>query len=925
MNDDRTWHAEPAEAVLAALESTRTGLAGEEAAARLRRHGPNALSEARGRGPLMRFLLQFHNLLIYVLLAAALVTAALAHWIDTAVILGVVVINALIGFFQESKAERALAAIRDMLAPAATVLRDGRQQQRPAETLVPGDVVLLASGDKVPADVRLIETASFAAQEAALTGEANPVDKSPRPVAAGAPLGDRQSMAYAGTLVARGRARGVVVATGQDTELGRISEMVSRVPALSTPLLRQMGALARQLTVAVLVLAGLTMLFGILIHGASIEDMFMAAVGLAVAAIPEGLPAILTITLAVGVTRMARRNAIIRRLPAVETLGAVTVICSDKTGTLTHNELTVQQVLTTGGDYAATGVGELSEGEVLRGDRPVTLAGEPDLEAAVLAALRCNDAELTQAEGGDWRLSGNPMDGALLTLARKAGLDVAFQRAACPRDDVIPFESEHKYMASLHHDHTGHGYIYVKGAPERVIELCSRQLAGGTPEPIDAEAWHRRLNRLAADGQRVIAVAVRPAADGQTALTFADIEQADIQHADMGERDQGLILAALFALADPPREDALTAMAACRSAGITVKMITGDHAATAHAIARRFGLGERGEVLTGRQLDAIDDTALVAAARDAEVFARTTPGHKLRLVRALQAGGEVVAMTGDGVNDAPALKRAEVGIAMGRKGTEAAKEAAEMVLADDNFASIAHAVEAGRTVYDNLRKAILFILPTNGGEALIIMAAVLLGRALPITPVQVLWVNMITAVTLALALAFEPPEADIMRRPPRRADEPLLSRFLLWRLGLVSLLLLCGVFGLFLWQRQSGAPVEVARTLAVNALVMGEIVYLFNTRRMRLPGWSLENLLGNPVALAAVAAVVGLQGAFTYVPSMQYVFATGPLGPAHWAAVAGFGAVLFAVVELEKAVLRRRAADSPARPGRGAARHPATR
>jgi magnesium-transporting ATPase (P-type) len=904
MEPETPWHASPVDQVLASLEARREGLSEAEAASRLARFGENRLGEERGRGPLERLLAQFHNLLIYVLMAAGVITAALDHWIDSAVIFSVVIVNALIGFLQEGKAEKALAAIRGMLAPQAQVLRDGHRQTVAATTLVPGDLVLLRSGDKVPADLRLLSARNFATQEAALTGEALPVDKSPEPAAAAADLGDRHSMAYAGTLVAQGQATGIVVATGRHSELGRITELVAQVPPLTTPLLRQMADFARTLTIAILVLAVAVMGFGVFVHGLSLEAMFLAAVGLAVAAIPEGLPAILTITLAVGVTRMARRNAIIRRLPAVETLGAVTVICSDKTGTLTRNELIVQQVVTAATDYQVSGVGYGEDGEI----REVANLGEhPDLEAAVLAALRCNDAELNKADDGRWRVAGNPTDGALLALAAKARLDISFQRQACPRSDVIPFESEHKYMASLHHDHAGRGYLYVKGAPERILELCRYQLRDGHPVPLDTAHWQARTERLAGEGQRVLAIAYRPMPREQIALDFKDI-RAD------------LVLIALFGITDPPRKTALAAVEDCRSAGIAVKMITGDHAATARAIARYLGLG-RGAVLTGRELDAIDDQALVARAQETDVFARTTPEHKLRLVRALQAGGAVVAMTGDGVNDAPALRRADVGIAMGQNGTEAAKEAAEMVLADDNFASIAHAVEEGRTVYDNLKKAILFILPTNGGEALTILAAVALGRMLPITPVQILWVNMATAITLALALAFERAEPDIMRRAPRRADEPLLSGFLVWRIVFVSLVLLAGTFGLFLWQRAAGAPIEVARGVAVNALVMGEIAYLFNSRRSRLPGWSRESLFGSRIALIAVAVVVVLQLAFTYLPVMQLVFAVGPLDLVHWAAILGFGLVLFAVVELEKLALRR-FFGKPAATGGGSERSP---
>jgi magnesium-transporting ATPase (P-type) len=894
---DLPFHAQTVHNAVAAVDSdTEHGLSGEEAARRLAEHGPNRLPTAARRGPLKRFAQQFNNVLIAVLLAAGVVTGALGHWIDTGVILGVVLINALIGFLQEGKAENALAAIAAMLSPQANVTRDGHRQQVPAEDLVPGDLVHLASGDKVPADLRLVRARSLQIQEAALTGESVPVDKDTEAVEPDADLGDRRGIAHSGTLVVAGRGTGVVVATGAATEIGRISSMLSQVQTLTTPLLRQMTVFGRYLTAGILALAAFAFGFGYLVRGYSLDEMFLAAVGLAVAAIPEGLPAIMTITLAIGVSAMARRNAIIRRLPAVETLGAVTVICSDKTGTLTRNEMSVRRIATLDTTYAVGGEGYGAEGEITRDGEPAPLTDDPALADAIRAGDACNDAELTPDpdDPTDRRLNGNPVDGALKALALKAHAAGGFQAAhAGGRHDTIPFESVHKFMASLHERPDGGRVIWLKGAPEQVLAQCATARGHSGDEPLDAEDWHDRLDALAHEGYRLLAVAERPADDATHGLTFAEIERG------------GFTLLGLFALLDPARAEAATAVADCKAAGIGVKMITGDHAATAGAVARELGIGENARVLTGHQLDSMDDDALARAVAETDVFARTTPEHKLRLVSALQARGAVAAMTGDGVNDAPALKRADVGVAMGKRGTEAAKEAAEMVLGDDNFASIAAAVREGRIVYDNLIKAILFILPTNGGQAFTLLAAIAFGTLLPITPVQILWVNMVTAVTLALALAFEAGEPGVMNRPPRRRDAPILSGFLIWRVAFVSALLVIAVFGLFTFARDSGMEIAAARTLAVNTLVAGEIVYLFSARRLNGPALSRDALASARPALISVGLVVGLQGLFTYWGPMQTLFGTAPLDAAAWAAIGGCAALLFAAVEAEKAILRR--------------------
>ncbi len=895
--DGAPWHARPHDAVIDTLAvDPAEGLTGAEAEDRLARHGPNSLPEAPRRGALARFFAQFNNVLIYVLIVAGVVAGALGEWIDSAVIAAVVIINALIGFIQEGKAEQAIDAIRDMLSPEAVVTRHGERKTIAAETLVPGDIVHLKAGDRVAADLRVIDSRSMQVQEAPLTGESAAVEKTTDPVDPDAALGDRASMLYSGTMVSFGTGTGIVVETGGATEIGRISGLISQDRGISTPLIEQMGVFGRWLTLVIILLAGGTLGFGLLFRDYTTTEMFMAAVSVAVAAIPEGLPAIMTITLAIGVTRMAKRNAIIRRLPAVETLGAVSVICSDKTGTLTRNELMVRSLATATGRYAVSGSGYAPDGE-LSSEEGGDAAGDDIRWAAQVAAL-CNEAQIRHRDG-EWALNGNPTDGALLAFAAKAGLDADTARKETPAEKTIPFDSAHKFMATTHLMADGERMALVKGAPERLLEMCDTE---GTPEnsaPIDRDRWHAVMDDLANGGQRLIGVAMRPLA-GDEDLTFDTV-------------GSGLMFLGVMGLIDPARPDAIEAVATCRAARIDVKMITGDHAATATAIAREFGIvkanqeegGAARKALTGRELDAMAADELAEAGAEVDVFARTTPENKLQLVTALQQRGHVVAMTGDGINDAPALKRADVGIAMGIKGTEAAKEASEMVLADDNFASIAHAVEEGRTVYDNLKKAILFILPTSFGQALVVIAAILAGMILPITPVQILWVNMVTAVTLALTLAFEPAEADIMRRPPRPRSEPLLSPFLVWRITFVSVLLLIGAFSLFVYQRHLGVELEVARTVAVNSLVMGQVFYLLNTRHMLMPSLTFEGLFGSRLCLGGIAAVLCLQLIFTYAPFMNFLFDSGAMDTTQWMLVIGVGLALFFLIELEKLVVRR--------------------
>lgn len=897
--EPRPWHCLAPGQVLAQLDSASLGLLTTEANDRLRRHGPNRLQMAEGPAWWRRVLAQFNNLLILVLLAAVVVTALIGHLLDSAVILAVVLLNVSIGVLQEGKAEKALAAIRHLLAPHASVWRDGRLQDIDAADLVPGDVVQVASGDSLPADLRWLQINNLRVDESALTGESVPVEKAVAPVAADAALGDRLCMGYAGTLVTQGQARGVVVATAGATEMGRIGRLLESVEQVTTPLVRNMGQLARWITLAVVAAAAALFAFGTWVRGMPVAEMFMTAVGLAVAAIPEGMPAIMSITLAIGVQRMAARHAVIRRLPAVETLGSVTVICSDKTGTLTRNEMTVQQVVLASGVVDVEGAGYVPQGALRRKGhhlQPAELFREaPVLLALAEAAALCNDASL-HPEAGLWQLAGDPTEGALLTLAMKAGIDPLELARERPRTGAIPFESEHRYMATAHAaadgEPAGHDLL-LKGAPERVLTMCSHQLADdGQTVPLDEAFWQRAIDEQARAGRRVLALA-RGRVDATTAL-------------DSRSGVEGLTLLGLVGIIDPPRQEAIEAVAQCRAAGIRVKMITGDHGVTASAIARQLGMGDRLRAVTGPEIEAMDETALQQAVQDTDVFARASPEHKLRLVRALQARGEVVAMTGDGVNDAPALKQADVGVAMGRKGTEAAKQAGAIVLADDNFASIAHAVEEGRTVYDNLRKTVTFLLPINGGESMSLLVAVLFGLSLPILPVQILWVNMVSSVALAMVLAFEPTEPGVMQRAPRPPGEAMLSPFVIWRIVLVSTLFSLGIFGMYQWSLDRGAPVEVARTMAVNTLVAMEVFYLFSVRYLKAPSFSLAGVQGTPRVLLAVGLVVVLQALFTYAPFMQLWFGTRALEPAQVLLCALAGLAVLVLLEGEKWVVRQR-------------------
>lgn len=887
----QSWHAHGTEYAAQTLNSPENGLSGGQATARLAKYGPNELAAAKPRHPLMRLLMQFNNLLLYLMMAAGIITALLGHWVDAGVLWGAVVINALIGFVQEGKAENALSALRSMLAPHATVIREGKRQEINAADLVPGDRVLIAAGDRVPADLRLVQARELRVDEASLTGESLAVEKSTEAVAADAVLGDRDCMSYSGTLVVGGQGVGIVVATGLHTEFGRITRMLSSMEQVSTPLIRKLNSFSFQLALVILALAAVTFLFGVFWRGYALTDMFLMSVALVASAIPEGLPAIMTITLALGVQRMARRNAVIRRLPAVETLGSVTIICSDKTGTLTRNEMTVQLMVTSGGSYQVSGVGYAPQGEITALNGKPQASRQPDLLAALQVGVLCNDSTHQHSEDG-WHIVGDPTEGALLVLGAKAGLHPDSLARQWVRLDSIPFESANRYMATHNKDEDGNDWLLVKGAPEQVLNMCRWQLDGDSLREIDVDYWRRMANDIAGRGLRLLALARKPGAPASGLLETTDMEA-------------GFTMLALAGIIDPPRTEAINAVEQCHAAGINVKMITGDHADTARAIGAQLGIGVGKPAITGAEISLLDDAELRRLVKEIDIFARASPEHKLRLVQAMQDNGNIVAMTGDGVNDAPALKRADVGVSMGMKGTDAAREASDMTLTDDNFATIATAVREGRAVYDNLRKFILFMLPTNGGEALVVIAALLLGLTLPLTPAQVLWINMVTAGTLGLALAFDPPDDNIMSRPPRPPQEPLFNAFFIWRLTLVSVLMMLGAVTLFLYKLDAGASLEVARTMAVNTVVLCEVVYLINSRRLRRCVLDREGLFGNRYALLTIGVTLLLQFIYIYWAPMNMLFGSAPLSANEWLLTLAAALVLFFSVEAEKIIVQR--------------------
>lgn len=876
------------EEVLKNQQSQPSGLTHDEASARLARDGLNALPEKAGKPAWLRFLAHFHDVLIYVLIAAAVLTAVMGHWVDTAVILGVAVINALIGHIQENNAEKSLKSIRNMLSASAVVVRNGQHETVATTDLVVGDIVVLRAGDRIPADLRVMEAHNLRVEEAILTGESTVVDKTADALAGELPLGDRKNLLFSGTTISAGAGLGVVIATGEATELGHINQMMTGIEKHRTPLLVQMDKLGKAIFSLILAMMAGLFIFSLLLRDMPMSELLLSLISLAVAAVPEGLPAIISIILSLGVQTMARKRAIIRKLPTVETLGAMSVICSDKTGTLTMNEMTVKAIITAdknyrvqGNSYEPTGEIHVEEDDALAEIAPGSL-----LESYLRTIDLCNDSQLIRDDQGHWGITGGPTEGALKVLAAKAMLPAV----ECELRSKIPFDSQYKYMAT-HYRIGNDERVLVTGAPDVLFKLCQLQQTANGTEAFTQPHWEAEIARYAKEGLRMVAAAWKPARADASTLTHDCL-------------NEGLIFLGIAGMMDPPRPEAIAAIGACQQAGIRVKMITGDHPQTAMSIGGMLGIHNSGRAVTGYELEQMDDAELAEAAVTYDIFARTSPEHKLRLVKALQEKGEIVGMTGDGVNDAPALKQADVGIAMGIKGTEVTKEAADMVLTDDNFATIASAVQEGRRVYDNLKKTILFIMPTNLAQGLLIVVALLAGNLIPLTPVLILWMNMATSATLSFGLAFEAGERNIMRRPPRQSNENVMDGFAIWRVGFVGTLIAACAFTLEAWLQPRGHSPEFIRTVLLQTLVTAQWVYMLNCRVS--DGFSLgRGLLMNKGIWLVSGILLLLQLAIIYVPFLQMLFGTEALPLRYWGITFAIGIALFFIVEIEKPLTRK--------------------
>ena len=887
-NTHRQAYQQTLAQILEQKQTQPEGLSRAEAAARLQKLGPNALPQKKGKPAWLRFLAHFNDVLIYILLAAAVMTAVMGHWVDTAVILGVTVINALIGYIQESNAEKSLQSIRNMLSSDAQVIRDGKHATIPTTDLVPGDIVVLRAGDRIPADMRLIEAHNLRVEEAILTGESTVVDKHTDALTGDLPLGDRTNMLFSGTTVSAGGGVGVVVATGQATELGRINQMMADVETNRTPLLVQMDKLGKAIFVIILAMMAVLFVFSVLLRDMPMGELLLSLISLAVAAVPEGLPAIISIILSLGVQAMARKRAIIRKLPTVETLGAMTVVCSDKTGTLTMNEMTVKAVITADSCYRVDGDSYEPVGNLyLEGsNEPVKVQPYTVLEKYLRTIDLCNDSQLVRNELGHWGITGGPTEGALKVLATKASLEPVTTELVAK----IPFDSQYKYMAT-HYKLDAEEWVMVTGAPDVLFALCEQQQTARGLATFDRAYWESEMERFARQGLRMVAAAIKPADIGATTLDHSDLQQ-------------GLIFLGIAGMMDPPRPEAVDAIHTCQTAGIRVKMITGDHPQTAMSIGQMLGIHNATEAMTGYQLEHMDDDELAKAAVEYDIFARTSPEHKLRLVKALQKNGEVVGMTGDGVNDAPALRQADVGIAMGIKGTDVTKEAADMVLTDDNFATIASSVKEGRRVYDNLKKTILFIMPTNLAQGLLVVIALLAGNMIPLTPVLILWMNMATSATLSFGLAFEAAERNVMNRPPRKTGQHVMDAFAVWRVAFVGSMIAISAFILEAWLAPRGHSAEFVRTVLLQMLVTAQWLYMINCRNT--DGFSINRgLLKNKGIWMVTGVLLLLQLAIIYLPVMQMMFGTEALPARYWFVTLAMGAVMFFIVEIEKRLTRR--------------------
>ncbi|WP_455331175.1 cation-transporting P-type ATPase [Exiguobacterium profundum] len=876
--EDRPWHALEVDEVRTHVETDlESGLTTESVTSRQDEFGKNVLPEKEKTPEIIKFLRQFNDVLVYVLLAAAVVTGFLGEYIDTIVIVLVVTIIGVVGYLQENKAEEALEGIKKLLETKATVVRNGKQSEIDSSDLVVGDVLVLAAGDKVPADARVVQAEKFKVEESALTGEATTVEKKSDVVKEESVLADRKNMVYSGTSVATGSAKAIVTAIGEGTELGQINASISEVQTVKTPLIRQTTKFGQTVSIAILIISVVIYAFGYFLRDYEPVELMLTTIGLAVAAIPEGLPAVISIILALGVRNMAEQKAIVRSLPSVETLGAVSVICTDKTGTLTKNEMTVKQIVTANHDIEVSGSGYAPNGDLELNGQPFDLDDDESMIDLLTVGKTCNDAQLNE-EDGDWVINGDPTEACLLTVAEKAERPIERLKVI----SKIPFDSEYKYMATLV-DYKGERMIFVKGAPDRLFYMASS-------EDFKQDYWDEKRKEIADRGQRVLGAG----------LKRVDSSKASIDHEDV---EDGLTFLGLFGIVDPPRQEAIDAVAACRDAGIRIKMITGDHKDTAVAIAKELGMEVEG-ALEGRELTDMTDEEIKEASVHNDVFARTSPNDKLRLVKGLQENGLITSMTGDGVNDAPALKRADIGVAMGIKGTEVAKEASQMVLVDDNFKTIYNAVREGRRVYDNLKKTILFLLPTNGGQALLVAMSILLGAAAPLSPVQILWVNMVVAITLSLAIAFEPLEESTMKRPPRPANVPLLSRYYIFRVTFVSIIIGGGSLWINYMLGDFDYSTEKLQTITLNAIVMAQLFHLYNCRTELAPAFN-RHFFDNKIAFLVSALLIALQLFITYVPFMHTLFGTAPLTWEDWIYPVAFGAVVFIIVEIEKAISRR--------------------
>lgn len=885
---EKNWYAIETDEIIKEFDTDeQKGLSKETASKHLEEYGENELPHKKKENPFIKFFKHFNDILIYILLAAAIISAVLGHYVDTIVIAIVAVINAAISFIQENKAERALENIKNLLSLKANVIRNGERTEIEAVKLTPGDIVLLNPGDKVPADLRLLKTNNLKIEESQLTGESVPSEKDTELLEEGTMLGDRLNMAFSSTTVSSGTGTGIVVAVGANTEIGKINAMISDMEQVTTPLLKQTAKFGKTISIAIVALAVVIYAFGYFFRDYGADELLMSVIGLAVAAIPEGLPAILSIILAIGVQNMAKRKAIIRTLPSVETLGSVSVICSDKTGTLTKNEMTVQSVITRDDTFDVSGTGYEPEGEITLNGEKVDFSERKALTKLIDVFYYCNDASLGLDENSEhWIVKGDPTEGALIALYDKADLNELHIR----RVSTIPFDSEYKYMAILV-DTGEKKIIFIKGAPDRLLDMACRERSEEGIHNFNREFWEDKIQEEAKQGKRLIGAAYKVVDNDKTKITAEDVED-------------DIVFLGLAGIIDPPRQEAIEAVKVCTEAGIRVKMITGDHVDTAKAIGAQMGIGDGEKGLQGKDLEEMSDEELAKAAQEYDVFARTSPEHKLRLVKALQAKDEICAMTGDGVNDAPALKRADVGIAMGIKGTEVTKDSSEMVLADDNFSTIAAAVEEGRRVYDNLKKTILFILPTNGAESFLIIASILFGTLMPLTPVQILWVNMVTSITVSLALAFEKTEPDVMQRPPRPHHVPLLTGYFIWRILFVSLLIGGGTLLMNLRLLDEGISEEIVKTVTLQTIVITQMFHLFNSRSISKFAIN-KDFFSNKAVFIVSGILIVLQLAITYIPFMNNVFGTEPLEARFWIYPFAMGVIVFFVVEAEKAIMNK--------------------